>query len=777
MLLLICGIASAQNNGSSKNLKGQVLSNNEAVAFATIAIKGTSIGTVADEKGAFLLKHLPPQGFRLLVSAIGYQTAEVEIDPAQLPELLSITLLSDDMQMNEVVVSADRSEQKRSEAPVVVTSLSPKLFTVAQAVTLSDGLNYAPGLRTENTCQNCGSQQVRMNGLEGAYSQILINSRPIFSGLAGVYGLELIPVNMIERIEVVRGGGSALYGSSAIAGTINLILKEPSKNMFEFGANSSAIGAGTGSTVAADYSANCNASLVSDDHKTGFSMYGFTRMRDPFDANGDGFSELMQLRNTTFGSRLFRRLGNRGKLSFDFFTIQEKRAGGNRFEYPEHERDITESVEHDLKTSAITLDRYCRDLDVWSVYASAQYLNRRSYYGANRSVSDYGATRDLTFNAGTQYKLVQPKNSFVAGIDFIGGYLLDQKLGYADYANAVIENGQIVSMPHTDNTTVSNQNALTAGVFAQYEQRIGALKLVAGLRGDRYRVEDREKADNLKTGSVLSPRLGALYRLSEALQLRLNYSRGYRAPQIYDEDLHVATSGARRVVIVNAPNLKQETSNSLMASVDVTRRVGRLWTSLLLEGFYTMLDNAFMNEVGKPDSVGTVYYTRINAQSTATVRGLNAELRLKTPSRLSANLGFTLQQSFYSQAESQFNQTRMFRTPEQYGFVALDCDVFRHWCISASGNYTGQMLVPYYGTQNPDGELHSTPRFFDCGLKIRHTISAELINMQWYIGIKNLLNAYQTDHDRGINRDPTYMYGPGAPRTLYVGVRFGNLLD
>lgn len=414
---------------------------------------------------------------------------------------------------------------------------------------------------------------------------------------------------------------------------------------------------------------------------------------------------------------------------------------------------------------------------MWSVYASAQYLNRHSYYGARQSLSDYGATRDLTFNTGTQYKLVQQNSSFVGGLDFIGGYLLDQKLGYPDYANAVIVNGQIASVPHTNNTTVSNQNSLTAGLFAQYEQRIGALKLVAGVRGDRYRIEDREKADNLKTGTVLSPRLGAMYRLNEAMQLRLNYSRGYRAPQIYDEDLHVATSGTRRVVIINAPNLKQETSNSLMASFDLTHRVGSLWTSLLLEGFYTMLDNAFMNEVGKPDSLGTVYYTRINAQSTATVRGVNTELRLKTQNKLSATLGFTVQQSFYSHAESQFNQTRMFRTPEQYGFIALDCDVFRHWCISASGNYTGQMLVPYYGTQNPTGELHSTQRFFDCGFKIRHTIPADLINMQWYVGIKNILNAYQSDHDRGINRDPTYLYGTGAPRTLYVGVRFGNLFD
>ena len=126
--------------------------------------------------------------------------------------------------LNEIVVSASRSEQKRIEAPIIVSTISPKLLSTVQAVTLSEGLNFSPGLRLENNCQNCGFTQVRMNGMEGPYTQLLINSRPIISGLAGVYGLELLPTNMIERIEVVRGGGSALFGSNAIAGTINLIL-------------------------------------------------------------------------------------------------------------------------------------------------------------------------------------------------------------------------------------------------------------------------------------------------------------------------------------------------------------------------------------------------------------------------------------------------------------------------------------------------------------------------------------------------------------------------
>ena len=128
---------------------------------------------------------------------------------------------------DEVVVSANRNETSRKVAPVVVNVMSNKLFEIVNSTDLAKSLNYQSGLRVENNCQNCGFPQVRINGLEGPYSQILINSRPVMSALSGVYGLEQIPINMIERVEVVRGGGSALFGANAVGGTINIITKRP----------------------------------------------------------------------------------------------------------------------------------------------------------------------------------------------------------------------------------------------------------------------------------------------------------------------------------------------------------------------------------------------------------------------------------------------------------------------------------------------------------------------------------------------------------------------
>ena len=144
-----------------------------------------------------------------------------------------IALEEETFMTEEVVVSANRNEVSRKMAPVVVNVMSAKLFDAVNSTDLAKSLNFQSGLRVENSCQNCAFPQVRINGLEGPYSQILINSRPIISALSGVYGLEQIPTNMIDRIEVVRGGGSALFGANAVGGTINIITKDPINNSFQ----------------------------------------------------------------------------------------------------------------------------------------------------------------------------------------------------------------------------------------------------------------------------------------------------------------------------------------------------------------------------------------------------------------------------------------------------------------------------------------------------------------------------------------------------------------
>ena len=200
----------------------------ENIPYATILIKENGQGTVSNEEGQFEFRKLPAGKYTLRVSAVGYKTQEREVTVSKdFTAVVHFPMAEESFMTDEVVVSANRNEVSRKNAPVVVNVMSTKLFEMVNSTDLAKTLNYQSGLRVENNCQNCGFPQVRINGLEGPYSQILINSRPIISALSGVYGLEQIPVNMIERVEVVRGGGSALFGANAVGGTINIITKDP----------------------------------------------------------------------------------------------------------------------------------------------------------------------------------------------------------------------------------------------------------------------------------------------------------------------------------------------------------------------------------------------------------------------------------------------------------------------------------------------------------------------------------------------------------------------
>jgi len=770
----------AQKHYSDANIVGHVVCRGKHIPFANVSLKGTTIGTSTDETGHFQLINLPEGEQIIVVTNIGYKTQERKITIQEHTTLeIKFKLEEDIMNLEEVVVSADRSEQKRTEAPVIVNTIGKQIFHSSQSLTLGEGLNFSPGLRLENNCQNCGFSQVRMNGMQGPYSQILINSRPIFSGLAGVYGLELIPSNMVEKVEVVRGGGSALFGSNAIAGTINIILKDPVINSYEGGATYALTGIGMKESggSAADYSINFNTAVVSDDHKSGLSLYGYTRKREMFDANGDSFSELAPLDNITFGTRIFHRFSAKDKLTADFFAINEERNGGNMQDYPLHERDIAEALTHRMKVAGLTYEHYFRNYDMLSIYVSGQFLNRDSYYGAAQSLSGYGNSRDRSYNIGLQYKAVFGKSSLIWGVENTGGKLLDKKLGYPDLDNATVVHNVITDIPHTTNTIVADQSSITTGTFAQYELKHYRFKAALGARFDHFKISDlARQSEATKEGNVFSPRVSLMYKLMESLQARVSYSQGYRAPQIFDEDLHIETSGSRQVIHRNDPNLKQETSHSLMASLDFNRQIGPVYTGLLIEAFYTRLLDAFASEIGEPDEEGTVIYTRINSEGGATVQGINMEFKLRPVRDFFLTTGFTHQGSEFDEAQ-EFGETHFFRAPNTYGFLALDWDFSKGFCLSGTGNYTGKMLVPYFGTENPEGELRSSDSFFDMGLKLRYTVRLNGASVEFSGGMKNILNSYQDDFDWGIDRDPAYVYGPLAPRTIFVGIRFGNLLS
>ncbi|MGB5989019.1 MAG: TonB-dependent receptor [Marinifilaceae bacterium] len=763
-------------------ITGKVTCNKEGLPFASVWIKGTTIGTSTNTDGTYTFSGIPDGTYTVQTQTVGYKMNSRTITIKNSKAIIvNFKLIEDAIGLEQVVVTADRSERSRKDAPIIVSTLSPKLLVSTQANMISEGLNFSPGLRMENDCQNCGFSQLRMNGMEGAYSQILINSRPIFSGLAGVYGLEMIPTNMIERIEITRGGGSALFGGNAIAGTVNLITKDPINNSYQVGLSNNMVGVGMNGTggVANDYNANFNTSIVSESGKTGMSIFGFYRNKEEFDANNDGYTEIPRIKNTTVGAKVFHRLGIRSKISADFYNISETRRGGNQLDRIEHETMTAESLRNNILTGSANYELFLSEDTHLSAYASGQKVDRNSYYGAEQSLDSYGHTKDFTYNTGVLFKNNFASSKLVAGIDLSGGILKDTKLGYYDIQKA----------KHVNNSTIADQESKTLGSFVQYEYQIFRLKASAGLRYDRYNIKDNATSNDDVTGNVLSPRINILYDVARNLQARVAFSQGYRAPQIFDEDLHIEASPDRKIIHKNSKDLSQETSYSYTASLDYTKEEEDYKLQFLAEGFYTQLNNAFVNDIGTPDANGLVIYTRTNAKKGAKVQGINMEFNLALGRDFTLKSGYTIQKSEYEEAPA-YNETKFLRTPDNYGFFSMDYKFTKQFSLAATGTYTGEMLLPYHGPklamgikdaskQNEaieKGIVKTSDTFFDLGLKATYTIKLQDADLQIYSGMKNIFNSYQSDFDKGVNRDPSYVYGPMNPRIFYFGIKIGNIL-
>lgn len=773
IILLIQVQLMAEGVITNQLVSGEVTSAGQAVPYATIYIKGTTIGASTDANGMFKIPNIPQGEITVIASAIGYGTKEVLIKAGKETTVLEIRLEESMITTDEVVVSASRNAVKRKDASVLVNTIGIKMLESVQATTLADGLNFTPGLRVENDCQNCGFTQVRLNGLEGSYSQVLINSRPILSTMAGVYGLEQIPVNMIDKIEIVRGGGSALFGSNAIGGTINIITKDPLVNAYSIESNFAMING-----ESPEFNLNASTSIVSEDYKSGMFLYGGIKRRDHWDANDDGFSEITEINANHIGLRAFYRPGDYSKINLDFGATKEYRRGGNKFDYQADMADIAEELKHDIVSGGLTYDQYSKDTkNKFSAYASGQYIDRDSYYGAEMDPAGYGKTYDLSAVVGVQEtyyfdRLLFAPSTVTAGAEYLYGSLNDNKQGYYNQDSSRFE----------DNVNIADQFTTTMAGYLQNEWDWETIKLLIGVRYDQISVDDRAHPEVEKEiYQNWSPRINLVYKPNEHLSIRGNFSTGFRAPQIYSEDLHIEASAARKVIHINDPNLEAEHSWSVTGGFDYDLDLESSALEVILEGFYTKLDNPFTSDFIWDEAQKILTDIRINAEDGAIVQGVNLEFNWAFNKKMDVQSGFTVQSSKYESAQKwgdldESVSTHLTRTPNNYGYLVYSYYPTKKLMANVNMNYTGAMYVPHLETLETPEELVKTKEFLDIGCKLAYTfILSGQTNLELSGGVKNIFNSYQDDFDKGIYRDAGYVYGPGLPRTYFIGLKISNI--
>lgn len=761
IMTLFCGILSAQNG----TISGTVTIEDEPIEFATVTLANTTIGTSSSMDGTYTLSKIPFGEHTLTVDYLGYKSKSfsIRVNASNPSQILNVTLSEKSMELDAIVVTGTKTFKRKTNTPVIVNIVSSKKLNNVQACNLSEGLRFQPGLRVETDCQTCNYTQLRMNGLGGGYSQILINGRPIFSPLTGLYGLEQVPVNMIDRIEVVRGGGSSLYGSSAIGGTVNVITKLPKKSNYAVDYSYQNINGQT-----SDHSILGNGTIVSKNKKTGTTFFLARRERDFYDHNDDNYSELPKIKNSSMGFNTFYLPKKNHKLEFNLSHLHEYRFGGEMVDKPAYLTQQSEERTHNVWMGSADYQINFSNQASLIGYVAAQNTKRNHYTGiipddaeelqAHIENPPYGISNVTTYNVGLQYNhriqnFLRGTNVLTVGSEYVYDNVFDEIETY----NYLID-----------------QKTKNVGLFVQSDWSIipNTLTLLSGVRADHHNLVDKV---------ILSPRVSLLYKLAGTTQFRLNYGTGFRAPQAFDTDLHIAFAGGGISRVTLSPNLIPERSQTVNASINYDKPSDHYIFGFTLEAFYTQLKNAFILNPNGSDQFGELFEKQ-NGQG-ATVKGITLEGRANYDKKIQLEAGYTIQSSLFDEKidyiEGVEGQRAFTRTPNQYGFATLSLTPTPKWNANISYIYTGSMSMPHFaGAPNQTiDEMFISKSFHEINTKIAYTFSSNESSsgVEIYGGVKNIFNSYQKQFDIGKNRDSNFIYGPSAPRTFFIGVKLKSL--
>lgn len=748
-LLLCCMMVSASAQDSS--LSGSVLAGTQPVSFALCSIEALKAVVVANEQGNFKMDGLPAGQFELEVSCLGYLPYRRMVTiPKSGAVTVKIELEEAPFSLNAVVVSGTRTDRRRLDNPVAVNVLTKGSFQVTQSNTLSEGLCFTSGLRMETDCQTCNYTQLRMNGMGGSYSQILIDNRPVFTPLMSLYSLEQIPASQIERVEVVKGGGSVLYGANAIAGTVNVLTKMPTKNEWSITGNTALIDG-----QSSDHFFNGNASIINEEKTAGISLFTSHRSREEYDRSGDGFSELPQLRNNSFGFKANLKPSPQHKLQLNGWSINEFRRGGNAFDLPADRADQSEERSQQVWIGGADYQFATKDGKTsFNTYVAAQHTTRRHYTGIDHA-DGWGNTSSKTWTGGLQVnqklKYWNSHNSLTFGIEHQYDDTFDEIAAY----NYLID--QVTNL---------------TGVFLQSDWDITQkFTLLSGVRLNKHNFLDE---------IIATPRLSALYKPFKTLQVRTSWAQGFRAPQAFEADMHIAFAGGGVSIIQVSPTLQAERSNSYTFSLDFNRPSAKHIYGFTLDAFRTRLHDAFVLEENGTDADGNILLLRKNGGN-STVQGVTVEGRFNYDQKAQLELGMTFQTAQFDDPVAwsvEVPGSRKFlRTPDRYGFFTLLFLPEKKLNGSFSGVYTGEMAVPHFGgaTGVAQDVLFSSPDFMELNAKVNYRLHLHSMetDLEFSIGMQNIFDAYQSDFDNGKYRDSNYVYGPARPRTVFLALKFG----
>lgn len=734
-------------------VNGQVLDaqTREPLAGVTIRLADSSL-TVTDAKGKFAVGQ--EQGAFLQISATGYVAQSITVAGKQ---SLLIYLVPDQRELDAIVVTGTMKPMKRLESPVNVEVYTPQFFKKNPAPSIFESLQNVNGVRPQLNCSVCNTGDIHINGLEGPYTMVTIDGMPIVSSLASVYGLFGIPTQLIERVEIVKGPASGLYGAEAIGGLINIITKSPDKAPV-FTANMMA-------TSWQEYNLDLGATMKLGRNFKSLLGVDYYNYQQPEDKNNDQFTDVtLQHRISVFNKLSLTRKQNRVATLAARYFYEDRWGGDMRWNRSFRGGDSLygESIYTNRWEVMGNYQLPVRERIFFSFSATSHRQN--SYYGTTPYMGD----QRIAFGQLTWDHKIGSSHSLLAGSALRYNY-------YDDNSTAT-----------TDTLTAKNKpdRYVIPGLFLQDEWKLDAQHLLLlGLRYDHHPAH----------GGIVTPRLAWKWSLNDKQVFRLNAGTGFRVVSLFTED-HAALTGARAVEI--RESLKPEKSYNVNLNYIHSFRWNDVSLSLDASAWYSYFTNQIIADYDTDPNL--IVYRNLNGYAAS--KGMTLNLELNKGHRFKSLAGVTVQNVNKAEKDAGGHTVKTLPVLTEkwsgtwsvsYSFPAAGIT------FDYTGNIYGPMRLPLLSAKDP------RPGYSPVW-SIQNIQCTKLINrrLEVFAGVKNLLNwtpakgtpfiiarsndpfdknvSYDAagnilatpDNPYALSFDPSYAYAPNQGLRVFGGVRY-----
>jgi outer membrane receptor for ferrienterochelin and colicins len=687
MLLLLCSLP--VHTIAQHTLSGKVLleGENESAFGATVYIQELKRGTTADTLGRYTLTAIPDGTYTLRISYVS-RPSITEKNVTIVQNLVKDFLIkTGENALDEVVVTGTMKEVSKLDSPVPVDIITAKFIYKNPVSSIFEGLSYVNGVRPQLNCNVCSTGDIHINGLEGPYTMVLIDGMPMVSGLSTVYGLSGIPNSLIDRVEIVKGPASTLYGSEAVGGLINIITKNPSK--------APVFSADLFSTSWLDYNVDLGVKLAPGPKVNSLIGINYFNYQNPLDNNNDGFTDLtLQKRISVFNKWSFS-LPDKKQATLAARYYYEDRWGGQ-----------------------INWNKSYRGGD--DVYGESIYTKRFEVLGGYQLPVHEKLTLQYSFSAHNQ-------NSVYGDVPFLASQriafaqlLWDKEIGkhnllFGTPFRYTFYNDNTPATRYTDGQDHADKTYLP-GIFVQDEIKFGPHVLLLGARYDY----------NSRHGSIFTPRMAYKVKLNQTDVVRLNVGRGFRIVNLFTED-HAALTGSRQVIIKEALNPEQ----SWNANINVVKKIvtGNSFIGFDASVFYTHFTNRILPDYDT--NPNEIIYDNLDGYAVSKGVSLNLDFNFPFPLKIIA--GGTFMDNFQKENGIRF---RPVLTEKFTGIWSVSYEIQKTGLsFDYTGNIYGKMRLPLLSEEDPRDATSPVWSLQNIQITKKFRNGLEI-----YGGVKNLLN-------------------------------------